>query len=212
MKSTALTLILLAVILSLMAQTSKDEAIQSLDNAKKLIQQDNYIKAQDEINFSLGKINEILSEQLVKFLPDAPTGYKVMEKNAQGLGQMGGFLGSANAIAAVGRYSSTSDDADGNTAELTLTITVGGLLGKTASFAAMGQMFGGAGSGTNSKSIRVSGYTATQEYQAENASGKLNMQVGDKISLLIEGNYIKSADIMKALAEKVDLAKLEKAF
>jgi hypothetical protein len=38
------------------------------------------------------------------------------------------------------------------------------------------------------------------------------VQVGDKISVLVEGNNIASADIMKTLAEKIDLAKLEKAF
>src|SRR5512133_3928041 len=165
MKRTAIIVLLMVFILGLMAQTAKDEAIQSLENAKKLIAQDNYTKAQDEINFASSKISEILSEQLVKYLPDAPAGYKVEEKNAQGLGQMGGMMGSANAITAVGRYRANAEDADGNTSELTLTISIGGLLGKTAGFAALGQMFGGAGSGTGSKSIRVGGYTANQEFQ-----------------------------------------------
>lgn len=212
MKKTAFITILLVFVLSLMAQTAKEEAIQSLDNAKRLITQDNYAKAQEEISFASSKINEILSEQLVKYLPDAPAGYKVDERNAQGLGQMGGFLGSANAITAIGRYSGTTEDADGNIANLTLTISIGGLIGKTAGFAALGQMFGGGGAGTGSKSIRVSGYTANQEFQSGDSSGKLTVQVGEKVSVLIEGNGIKTADIMKTLVEKIDLAKLEKAF
>jgi hypothetical protein len=200
----------MSVCLVLAAQSAKDEAIQSLDSAKKYLQSDNYSKAQDEINYASGKISEILSEMLVTYIPDAPAGYTQDEKNAAGLGNMGAMFGSANSVAATGKYSSTKEDSDGNTPELTLTISVGGVMGGASGLAALGQMFSGYGSGTASKTIRVAGYSGTQEFS--DGDGTLTVQVGQKISIIVEGSALSSADIMKNLVEKIDLAKLEKAF
>lgn len=210
MKKTILCVLVLSVCLILAAQSAKDEAIQSLENAKKFLQAENYPKAQDEINYASSKISEILSEKLVTYLPDAPAGYSVDEKNAQGLGNMGAILGSANAVAAVGKYSSTKEDSDGNTPNLSLTISVGGVMGAASGLAALGQMFSGYGGGTASKTVRIAGYSGTQEFS--DGEGKLTVQVGEKISIIVEGYALSSADIMKSLVEKIDLAKLEKDF
>jgi hypothetical protein len=205
MKKIILICMLISFTMILLAQTAKEDALSSLDTAKTLIQQNNLQKAQEEINFALSKISEIQSEELVKYIPDAPPGYKLDEKKAQGLGQMGGIMGSANAVTATGNY---SNDAD---ASIELTISEGGMLGKTASLINMGQMYGG-GASTGAKSVRVNGYTGTMEFDAENHSGKLNLQVGEKISVIIEGNGIDNVEILKTLAGKIDLARLEKAF
>jgi len=209
MKKSIILLLLAAMALSL-AAAAKDEALESLDNAKKYIQSDNYNKAQEELTFASNKISEILSEQLVKYLPDAPAGFTVDEKNAQGMGQMGALFGSANSIAAVGTYSKQNEDEDNST--LTLTISIGGIMGKTAGLAALGNMFSGYGSGTNSKSVRIAGYSGTQEFDKEEGVAKLTVQVGEKVSVMVEGSNLDSPDVMKALVEKIDLAKLEKAF
>lgn len=209
MKKFVLLMLLAALALSL-AAAAKDEALESLDNAKKYIQSDNYNKAQEELTFASNKISEILSEQLVKYLPDAPAGFQVDDKNAQGMGQMGAMFGSANAIAAVGTYSKQNEDDDSST--LTLTISIGGLMGKTAGLAALGNMFSGYGSGTGSKSVRIGGYSGTQEFDKEDNVAKLTVQVGEKVSVMVEGSNLDSPDVMKALVEKIDLAKLEKAF
>jgi hypothetical protein len=210
MKKIILCVIVISVCFALAAQSAKDEAIQSLENAKKLIQADNYPKAQDEINYASSKISEILSEMLLVYIPDAPAGFTQDEKTAQGMGNMGAVLGSANTVAAMGRYSANKEDSNGNTAELTLSIHVGGVMGGISGLAAMGQMFSGYGSGTASKTIRVAGYSGTQEFSG--GDGKLTIQVGQKISVVIEGNDLSNAEIMKTLAEKIDLARLEKAF
>ncbi|MDD4309851.1 MAG: hypothetical protein PHO32_05680 [Candidatus Cloacimonetes bacterium] len=210
MKKIIVLSLLSLIAFCLAAQTPRDEAIQSLESAKKLLQQENYSKAQDEINYATGKINEILSEQLVLFVPDAPIGFTLEDKNAQGLGQMGSLFGSANAITATGNYS--RENSDGSSSEMVLTISIGGLLGKAAGLAAMGQMFSGSGSGTSSKTIRVAGYNATQEFSAEENVAKLTVQVGEKVSVIVDGDNLDKPEIMKALVEKIDLAKLEKAF
>ncbi|GAB1366417.1 MAG TPA: hypothetical protein PL160_05510 [Candidatus Cloacimonas sp.] len=202
--------LLLAFSFCLMAQTPQAEAIQSLESAKKYLQEQNYPKAQDEINYASSKISEILSEMLVKYLPEAPAGYKLDDKSAQGLGSAGAILGSANAVAATGKYLATAEDEDGNLSELTCTISMGGILGKASGLAALGQMFSGYGMGTTNKTIRVAGYNGTQEFSGD--SGTLTVQVGEKISVIIEGSNIQKPEIMKTLAEKIDLAKLEKAF
>ena len=85
-------------------------------------------------------------------------------------------------------------------------------MGKAAGLAAMGQMFSGSGYGTNTKTIRVGGYSATQEFSADNNVAKLTVQIGEKISIMVEADSISSPEIMKTLVETIDLAKLEKAF
>jgi len=207
MKKTMLLILLSIFALALFAQAAKDEALQSLENAKNLIEQKNYVKAQDEINFALSKLSELLAEDLLKFIPDAPTGWKQDDKSSAGLGQAGAFMGSANAITAKGEYSKGDDNS------VTLTISVGGMLGKTAGFMGLGALMGGSTSGNqNSKSIRIAGYTGTNEYNIEDKDGNLSLQVGEKVSVSIQGNNLENAEVLKAFANKIDLAKLEKAF
>lgn len=206
MKRTLLTLLLIVITCLMFAEGAADEALQSLDNAKSLIQSKSYVKAQDEINFALSKVSELLAEDLIKFIPDAPAGWTQGEKSSAGLGQAGAFMGSANAITA------TSDYTNSNEGSVTLTISVGGLLGKTAGFMGLGALMGGGTGSKNSKSIRVAGYTGTNEFDNEAKSGKLTLQVGEKVSVNIEGYSLENAEVLKAFANKMDLAKLEKSF
>jgi len=211
MKKLIIAIFLFTLIGILAAQTAQDEAITSLDNAKGLIKQNNYVKAQEEINYAQSKLSELLSEDLVKYIPDAPDGFKQDSKNAQGLGQMGGMMGSPNAITAKGDYTATTAANDESPASVHVTISIGGMLGKVAGFAALGQMYGG-GAGTNNKSIRVAGYSGTLDYNASDKNGHLSLQIGDKTSVVIDGDNIANSDILKTFASKIDLAKLEKAF
>jgi hypothetical protein len=200
-----IVLILISILaLGLAAQSAKQEALQSIDDAKAMINSNQLAKAQEELNYAITKISEILSEELLKFIPDAPAGYTLEDRSAQSLGQAGVIIGSANAIAASGNYSKGDSS-------LELSITVGGLVGQAGGLMGLAAMFGGM-TGSNTKSLRVSGYNATSEYDATGKSGTLTIKVGEKITVMVEGEDIDSADMLKTLAEKVDLAGLEKAF
>jgi len=199
-----LLLTLSVILLAVMLAAQAEEAISSLDAAKELIKNQQYVKAQDEINFALAKINEILAEELLKFIPENPEGFKLEDKDAQALGAAGAILGSANSIAATGDYSKGD-------ASFKLTISVGGVLGQAGGLMGMAAMFGGMNAG-GGKTIRVLGYSGTQEYDKGEKTGTLTIQVGDKITVMVEGDEIDNADLLKSLAEKVDLAKLEKSF
>lgn len=201
MKKFYLVMLMAIVALSVFAG-AKEEALESLENAKQLIQKENYSKAQDELMFVQNKLSEIQAGDLEQYLPEAPAGYTVGDKSAQGMGQL---FGGGNTQAASATY--TKDDET-----LNLTITVGGLLGKTAGLAAMGQMFGGFGGASGSKTVRIAGYNGTQEYDKKDKSGTLTVQVGEKVSITVEGSEISDPEVMKTLIEKIDLAKLEKAF
>jgi len=205
MKHIILIAVILFSITLMFAQPAKDEAIQSLDSAKSLIQQKNYVKAQDEINFALSKLSELLAEELIKYIPEAPAGWKLEDKNAAGIGQAGAMFGSANSINATAEYSGKDD------ANVHLNIAIGGVVGKVASLAALGQMYGGGGA-KGSKSIRIAGYTGTTEYDSDSRSGKVMLQVGEKITVMLEGDNIADVEILKTIAGKIDLAKLEKSF
>ncbi len=190
---------LLLLALNLFAQKQGEEAIQSLDTAKDLIQKGEFVKAQDEINFALAKINEILAEELLKYIPDAPSGFTLEDKQALPM-SLGG-----NSISANGRYE--MDDS-----EINLTISVGGVMGQAGGLMGMANLFGAMGMAGAGKTVRINGYSGNQEYDKEESSGTLTIQVGSKITVMVSGTDIENIDPLKTIAELVDMAKLEKSF
>lgn len=196
--------VVLCLLPAILSAGPEQEAISSLDTAKDLINSGDLVKASEEIQYALTKVNEILAKQLEAFLPAAPKGYNEENREASSLGSAGMFVGSANALSASSSYSNEAGS------YLNVNIGVGGLMGKAAGLASMGQMWGG--SSTGAESTRIKGYTGTLEYDRENQSGKLSLQVGDETSVMIEGSMIDSTDVLRSLAESMDLAGLEKAF
>ncbi len=204
MKKGIIFLLIAILSLALFAENAKSEAIGSLSTAKSLIESGQYVKAQEELDYAQAKISEILSEDLIKYIPAAPAGYTLEDKTSQSLGQAGAIIASANAIAATGNYSKGDMNLD-------LTIAVGGLPGKTAGLMGLAAMFGGI-TDMGSKTIRIKGYNATLEYDKSEKSGTLTIKVSDKISIVVDGNNLTDADVMKTLAEKVDMDALVKNF
>ncbi len=188
------------------AENIQEEAMDSLATAKTFVEKGNYNKAIEEINYALAKINELTAEGLIKFIPEPPPGYTLDNKQSQGTGAGAAIAGNAGASA---NYSNP----DG--ASINLNIAIGGMTGKMASIAAFGQMFAGlaaTGEGSQSKQIRVQGYTGTEMYNNQQKSGTLTFQVGAKTSVTIEGNSIESSGILKQLAKNIDFAGLEKNY
>jgi len=189
-----------------MASQIEDEAVNSLATAQDFIKKGNYTKATDEINYALAKLNELTAEGLLKYIPDAPDGFSLVDKQSQGGAGMAAIAGSAGANA---QYSGS----DGST--VNLSIVIGGMTGKMAGLAAFGSMFAGiaqdSGAG-QTKQIRVNGYTGTQIYNANEKSGTLTFQVGGKTSVILEGQELASPDSLMAIAAKIDFAGLEKNF
>ena len=183
---------------------AKDEALSSMGTAKDLINSGDYKKAADELNYALTKINELLSQNLVKYLPQAPAGYTEESREATSLGSAGAILGSANSLAATSSYSASSGSS------ISVTISVGGMMGQVAGFASMGQMWGGATTG--SSSVRIKGYTGTLEYDKDDQSGTLSVKVGDETSVIVEGSMISDGEVLKQLVNGMDLSGLEKEF
>ena len=197
MKRTLMIIAVLLLGLALLAAEAKDEAIEALDAAKTQINKGDYAKARQEIEFALAKINEILAEDLLKFIPDSSGGFTLESKDATSLNMMG-----ANNTA-VGNY--TKDDAS-----FSLTITVGGVLGQSGGMMGLANMFGAVAQA--GKTVRVSGYTGTQEYDEDEEEGTLTIKVNDQITVIVTGENIKNADLLKTLAEMVELDKLEEAY
>ncbi|HCM16357.1 MAG: hypothetical protein WCY87_03425 [Candidatus Cloacimonadales bacterium] len=204
MKKSIMLFLIFAISVGLCAQSAKQEALQSLDQAKNLINQNNLLKAQDELNYAQSKLGELLSAELLKFIPDAPTGFVLEDRQAANLGQAGAIIGSANAISANGMY--TKGDAD-----FDLSITVGGLVGQSGGLAGLAALFGGM-STSNTRNTRIKGYNATVEYDGSELSGTLTIKVGEKITVIVQGDDIENTDMLNTLAETIDLAGLEKAF
>lgn len=185
------------------ADDIKGEAVESLSTAQSFVEKGNYSKAVEEINYALAKINELTAEELLKFIPPPPAGFKLENKQSQGTGAGAVLAGNAGANAS---YSNP----DG--ASIELNIAIGGMTGKMASLAAFTQMFAGlapTGEAAQSKQIRIQGYTGTEMYNSQEKSGSVTFQIGAKTSVTIQGDNIDSADVLKQLAKNIDFTGLE---
>ena len=204
MKRMIFIAMLLLIVMTLSAQAAKQEALESLDTAKAMISKGDFMKAQEEMNFAQAKISEIVAAELLKHMPEKPKGFVFKSKEANSLGQAGALIGSANSVAAVGHYSKDDSSFD-------ITITMGGVMGQAGDLmSGLASMFGGMATGTTQ--VRVSGYTGTQDFDKSAGTGSLTIKVGNKISVIITGDEIKNPDILKTLAEQLDMALLEKSF
>jgi len=188
------------------AQDIKTEAIDSLNTAQDFVKKGNYSKAIEEINYALAKINEMTAADLLNFIPEAPQGFKLVNKNSQGVGSGAAIAGNAGATAQYTNDAGTTVD---------LNIAIGGMTGKMASLAALGSLFAGInpdGGAQQTLKIRVQGYTGTEVFSSGDRSGTLTFQVGEKTSVTIEGTDIGSTDVLMSLAKKIDFAGIEKNF
>ncbi len=188
------------------AQSVQEEVIGSLTTAEQLVTTGKYSKAIEEINYALAKINELTAEEMLKYIPAAPQGYALVNKQSQGVGAAAAMVGTAGASA---QYS------DGATSTIDLNIAIGGMSGKMAGFAALGSMFAALGQDSGagqSRQVRVQGYTGTETFNAAQKSGSLTFQIGDKTSVTIEGTGIASADILMQLAKGIDMAGINNNF
>ena len=188
------------------AEKSQDEAIDSLSTAQQFVKDGNYNKAVDEINYALAKINEITALGLLKYIPEPPAGFTLVNKQAQGVGAGASIAGNAGA---------TAEYTNKNGATVNLNIAIGGMTGKMAGIAAIGTVFAGvnqdAGAG-QTRQVRLQGYTGTEIFNKSDMTGTLTFQVGDKTSVTVEGNNIDSPETLMHIAKKIDLAGLEKNF
>ncbi|MCP3890107.1 MAG: hypothetical protein GY702_14740 [Desulfobulbaceae bacterium] len=191
---------------NLQANNIETEAVDSLSTAQNFVQDGNYSKAVEEINYALAKINELTATELLKFIPPPPDGYSLLNKQSQGVGAGASIAGNAGATA---EYASTKG------ATINLNIAIGGMTGKMASFAALGSIFAGlsqeSGEGQTRK-VRIQGYTGTEIYNSSDQTGTLTFQVGQKASVTFEGNTIQSTEELMQFAKSFDFAGLEKTF
>lgn len=187
-------------------QDAKTEALESLSTAQTFVKNGSYNKAVEEINYALAKVNELTAAELIKFIPEPPAGFTLINKQSQGIGTAASIAGNAGASA---EYSHSS----GGT--VNLTIAIGGVSGNMANLAALGSLFAGLSQDTmtgQSKKIRVQGYTGTELYNSNNQTGSLTFQIGNKTSIMFEGSSIESADLLMQLAKSFDFPNFEKSF
>jgi hypothetical protein len=189
-----------------LAENVEEEAINSLVAAQQLVQGGNYKKAMEEVNYAIAKINELTAADLLKYVPDPPEGFNLVNKQSQGIGVNDALAGSAGA---------TAEYSNDNGSIIGLKIAIGGVTGKMAGLAALGSIFAGLnqdGGAGQTRQVRVLGYTGTEVYNASEMRGTLTFQIGENTSVTIEGSNIESAAALMQLAKKMDLAGIEKGF
>jgi len=198
--------IALTLALPCYAEDIQVEAVESLATAKQFVTDGNYKKAIEEINYALAKINELTATELLKYIPEAPEGYTLINKQSQGVGAAASIAGTAGA-------SATYSHSEGG--NINLNIAIGGVTGKMASLAALGSIFAGLSQETGTgqtRQVRVQGYTGTELYNSTDQTGTLSFQIGDKTSVTFEGHSINSAATLKNLAKSFNFSGLEKNY
>lgn len=196
MKRIIVIIAILALGLALFADNAKNEALQAMDTAKSFINKGNYSKAREELNYAMSKIDEILGEGLLNYIPAGSGGFTLNDKNFTPLHILGAGMN------AIGEY-------ERGDADFTLTISVGGVLGQSGGLMGLANLFGVTNIG---KSTRVSGYTANMEFDESDQSGTLIVKVNDRVTVTVTGNNVSNSDLLKSLAEQVDFSALEKDY
>lgn len=196
MKRIIVIIAILALGLALFADNAKNEALQAIDTAKSFINKGNYSKAREELNYAMSKIDEILGEGLLNYIPAGSGGFTLNDKNFTPLHILGAGMN------AIGEY-------ERGDADFTLTISVGGVLGQSGGLMGLANLFGVTNIG---KSTRVSGYTANMEFDESDQSGTLIVKVNDRVTVTVTGNNVSNSDLLKSLAEQVDFSALEKDY
>lgn len=203
-------LVLAAGITTSIYADAKDEAMESIDSAKEMITAQDYAKAIEELNFAITKLNEMQSSKLLKYLPKELAGYKISGDGAKTVSNA--ILGANTTIATVefeapSQIKIEGSDEEYESSTITVNITVGGILGQAAAMANMYSV-----SDNKTTAVRIKGYKGNINFQKENNSGTLMLQIGEKITVTVEGSSILSGDLLKAAVEKMDLKALEKEF
>jgi hypothetical protein len=194
---------LFSCISGVQADDIRKEALNSLDTAKNFLEIDNYKKAVEEINYALAKINELTAERLLHFIPEPPPRFTLLTKKSQGLGHGAAVIGNAGAQAS---FRGPSDES------IHLQISIGGISGQLGSLAALGSIFAGMSPQIAIKTIRIHSFTGTLQFDDNLEKGTLTLQVGDKTSVILQGDNISDPEILQELAERIDLTALAANF
>lgn len=199
MKKLLLTaVVLLSTVLSLTNYSFAEDLNAIFKKVNDLVAAKNYSKAIEELAWANKEIEKLNSQHIISFFPDTLLGYtgKKAETN------------SALGITNIER--TYSKDGAGTTVKVALTGSGGGAgagagLGGLAAFGRMAAMMGGQSPGNDT--FRIAGRTATLE--KEDRSAQLTVFLDSGSMLTLEMNNGNDADALKAMAEALDLNKLD---
>lgn len=172
-----------------------DEVTDTIDRAKSLYAGGKYSEAVSELKYAISKIREMQAEMLKAAFPASIPNFTAQEAevNNVAMGFMGGGLSASR------RYTNSAG------AEVKIEIITESPLIQSLSMFLSNPMFAGQGK----KMVRVGAYKGLLEFTPDNNSGKLQILVGNKTLLSVEGNQINSPDILTQVAEMVDKEKIK---
>lgn len=90
----------------------------------------------------------------------------------------------------------------------TLEIVVMDFLGKSIPFLAMGQQLEMEANGEQVRTTTVQDFKALETYRKHDKAGELNISVADRFWVKIDGDAIDNAEVLKNVAQQMDLKKL----
>jgi hypothetical protein len=172
-----------------------DEITDRLKNGTDLYNQQKYSDAIAEINYALQLIHQKQADELVKYFPEAPSGWtaSTAETGAATAAFMGGMTSASR------EYNHSS----GGWVEITMSMD-SPMLSSILMFLSNPMMAMG-------KRIEtIAGEKAIIEYDEDGKSGDINMAIANKLLLTVDGNDV-TLDQLKGFVNAMDLGKL-KAF
>ncbi len=181
--------------------SQEKEALQSIQQAEKLVKAKQYSEAVQQLQMAIHNLSILTTNDLKTFLPDPLPGWKAdapdaSSPQAAGMGIVASGIASRHYYQ--GDKSVDIEIAVNSPLVASLKALVGNPLLLTMSGA--GQI------------IKIQGYKAVLKTESQNNHVELNILPGTSIAVSIKGDGFSDANILKKYASRIDLKKLVKRF
>lgn len=174
-----------------------DPVQPKLDAARAAYQKGDLPRAAQELESALAALHARLGTIFADTMPPAPAGWTADAAEVQGLGTVGGGLSVTRA------YAASAGDATLNASliiDSPAVAAAAALLANPAATAAQ----------PNMKRVKVGNDEALMRWDAGIRSGEITMVLGNRILLEIQGDNLKSADVLTEAAKGWNIAGIRK--
>ena len=169
-----------------------DEILDSINEAIEAYNEKEYAEAAESLDYAKQLIQQLRSENIMKFLPEALPGWESKTAQTQSMGMMGGMSGVEK------KYSKPGT---GNQGRKNITINI---MADSPMMQGMMAMFNPAYAGAQGGKLqKIKRNKAMVKYDPDSRRGEANVMVDKSYIVSIKGNSIDKEDLMN-YAEAID--------
>ena len=169
-----------------------DEILDAMNEAIEAYKEKEYVEAAESLDYAKQLIQQLRSENIMKFLPEALPGWESKTAETQGMGMLGGMSGVQKEYFKPGT---------GNQDRKRITINI---MAESPMLQGMMVMFNPAYAGAQGGKLqKIKRNKAIVKYDPDSRSGEANVLVNKSYIVSIKGNSVDQKDLLD-YAEAVD--------